>query len=381
MLDDLTSLQSQFYEDALDLLNSGEAILLALEDGNGDTEQLNALFRVFHTLKGNANMVGIESVGRLCHALESILDGVRKGTTPLEEGILQHSFEVIDLLGQIAARADAAPFDDHIAQMVGRLEEGGKRSAEKVPASEPLSDPAVSEVVETEAEAQAEVEAKDGKVTQSADFLSGKGLFLRFARSYGRAVELAGEIQFADSDKSIEQLLDLGMLALDLRDLGVQLDENELGRVAIYLEKFVTALLRLQAEYEEITFELLYVLLDEMEERLRTLLKQVPWFRVEQVEEPIQLRNLVGLEIEEEKEDVLVVELHISEEAFLRSADLFNQCRRLKEERKGPVCFLHSKPGVLAKAAQLLGQSIGAVYPDVHKDVLSGIIGIAASLS
>ncbi len=373
MLDDLASLQSQFYEDASDLLNSGEAILLALEDGNGDTEQLNALFRVFHTLKGNANMVGIESVGRLCHALESILDGVRKGTAPLDESMLQHSFEVIDLLGQIAARADAAPFDDHISQIVGQLEEGGGRSAEKVSASEPLSAPAVSEVTETEAE--------DSKATQRADFISGKALFLRFAGSYGRAVELAGEIQFADSDKSIEQLLDLGMLALDLRDLGVQLDEGELGRVAIYLEKFVTALLRLQAEYEEITFELLYVLLDEIEDRLRTLLKRVPWFRVEQVEEPIQLRNLVGLEIEEEKEDVLVVELHISEEAFLRSADLFNQCRRLKEERKGPVCFLHANPGVLAKAAQLLGQSIGAVYPDVHKDVLSGIIGIATSLS
>ena len=55
-----------------------EAILLQLEHSPDNSELLNNLFRHVHTVKGNLQMIGLDPIADFVHALENILDKIRK---------------------------------------------------------------------------------------------------------------------------------------------------------------------------------------------------------------------------------------------------------------------------------------------------------------
>src|SRR6056297_2273483 len=115
-----TSLQSQFFQESLDILSNAEEIVLHLEQHGFDQEQVHSLFRLFHTLKGNSNMVGEEEINSLTHALESEFDQVRTGKRALNENLLQLTFEVIDTLTAVAQEGDS---QDYIQQMQAKAQE------------------------------------------------------------------------------------------------------------------------------------------------------------------------------------------------------------------------------------------------------------------
>src|SRR6056297_167484 len=115
-----TSLRAQFFQEALDILSNAEEIVLHLEQHGTDQEQVHSLFRLFHTLKGNSNMVGEEEINALTHALESEYDQVRTGKRALDENLLQLTFEVIDTLTAVAQEGDS---QDYIQQMQAKAQE------------------------------------------------------------------------------------------------------------------------------------------------------------------------------------------------------------------------------------------------------------------
>lgn len=57
-----------------------EAILLQLEKIPGNDALLNDLFRHVHTVKGNLQLIGLDPIADFVHALENILDKIRKHT-------------------------------------------------------------------------------------------------------------------------------------------------------------------------------------------------------------------------------------------------------------------------------------------------------------
>ena len=89
--------------------------LLALERaGNeADPENLGALFRAVHTLKGAAYTVGCRPVGDLAHRVEDALVGVREGSLPLTPALVQEVFEAADafrlMLGLTERPAESGP--------------------------------------------------------------------------------------------------------------------------------------------------------------------------------------------------------------------------------------------------------------------------------
>src|SRR6056297_2146322 len=115
-----TSLRAQFFQEALDILSNAEEIVLQLEQHGTDQEQVHSLFRLFHTLKGNSNMVGEEEINALTHVLESEYDQVRTGKRLLDENLLQLTFEVIDTLTAIAQEGDSR---DYIQQLQAKAQE------------------------------------------------------------------------------------------------------------------------------------------------------------------------------------------------------------------------------------------------------------------
>jgi two-component system chemotaxis sensor kinase CheA len=93
------------------------ADVLALELRPEDRERLRALFRAAHTLKGAARAAGVPLVERLCHALESRLEELRKG----ERGLADEDIAL--LLGAADALAGA----------VGAIRAGAGLEATRLP--------------------------------------------------------------------------------------------------------------------------------------------------------------------------------------------------------------------------------------------------------
>ncbi|NPA55718.1 MAG: chemotaxis protein CheA [Epsilonproteobacteria bacterium] len=73
----MDELKLVFIEEAEDLFESINDILYALEERDITDDELNALFRDFHTLKGGSGSVGFEKFVKLVHVLENFLDKLR----------------------------------------------------------------------------------------------------------------------------------------------------------------------------------------------------------------------------------------------------------------------------------------------------------------
>lgn len=81
---------ASFLTEAEDLLRQVEEIILEIEQRQ-EAENLNRLFRVFHTIKGSGAMFGFDEVASFTHHIETVLDKVRDGT-------LQVTGELINLI-------------------------------------------------------------------------------------------------------------------------------------------------------------------------------------------------------------------------------------------------------------------------------------------
>jgi len=68
-----------FAEEAEGRLATLSELLLELERNGGDQELLASVFREAHTLKGAAAVVGLADVLRVAHAMEEVLEGLRRG--------------------------------------------------------------------------------------------------------------------------------------------------------------------------------------------------------------------------------------------------------------------------------------------------------------
>ncbi len=63
----------EFRGEALEMLDLAESHLLSLEEGQNFKSNYDAVFRVFHSIKGASGMMGLDSIQHLMHHLESLL--------------------------------------------------------------------------------------------------------------------------------------------------------------------------------------------------------------------------------------------------------------------------------------------------------------------
>lgn len=79
-----------------------EGILLRLDGGAASAEELNALFRSFHTIKGLSGFLHLQREQILAHAAEDLLDRLRDGSRPVDQGVVDLLFAVLDALKQLS---------------------------------------------------------------------------------------------------------------------------------------------------------------------------------------------------------------------------------------------------------------------------------------
>jgi len=80
---DMSQFYQVFFDEADELLAEMEKLLLALDVSAPDGEDLNAIFRAAHSIKGGAATFAFTDITEVTHMLESLLDRIRKGEMAL----------------------------------------------------------------------------------------------------------------------------------------------------------------------------------------------------------------------------------------------------------------------------------------------------------
>ncbi len=90
---DLSQFFQVFFEEAGENLDEMERMLLNLDVASPDDEELNAIFRCAHSVKGGAATFGFSDVAELTHQMETLLDKLRRHeltlTSPMVDVLLQ----------------------------------------------------------------------------------------------------------------------------------------------------------------------------------------------------------------------------------------------------------------------------------------------------
>ena len=121
-----------FVTDALDHLGTIETTILKLEASPGDLSLLNDVFRPFHTVKGNAGVLGIVSIQEFAHKVETLLDLARSGKHPMGPAEIDLVLKAVDLLTlivkELPARAAGQPH--YRRRRSPRRSDGDRRSVD-----------------------------------------------------------------------------------------------------------------------------------------------------------------------------------------------------------------------------------------------------------
>lgn len=127
---DMSQFYQVFFEEAAEHLASMENLLLGLDVDTPDAEQLNAIFRAAHSIKGSAGTFGFTDLAEVTHVLENLLDRIRKGELPLRNDMIDAFLDAGDVLKQLLAahRGEGAADPALVAQTCSRLNEltGGR---------------------------------------------------------------------------------------------------------------------------------------------------------------------------------------------------------------------------------------------------------------
>ncbi|UYG00074.1 chemotaxis protein CheA [Halomonas sp. GD1P12] len=146
---DIADFFDTFFEEAEELLADMEQHLLELDVDDPDSEQLNAIFRAAHSIKGGAGTFGFSVLQKTTHMLENLLDSARKGELSLRADLVDTFLEAKDIMHEQlnAYRSESEPDQqafERICQTLQQiaLEEMGEPLAvAPVVAPEPATEP------------------------------------------------------------------------------------------------------------------------------------------------------------------------------------------------------------------------------------------------
>ncbi|MFX0567316.1 chemotaxis protein CheA [Kosakonia cowanii] len=162
---DISDFYQTFFDEADELLADMEQHLLDLVPEAPDSEQLNAIFRAAHSIKGGAGTFGFTILQETTHLMENLLDEARRGEMQLNTDIINLFLETKDIMQEqldaykSSQEPDAASFE-YICNALRQLALEAKGEAATAAGSAKLS------VVESTAQAvdAAPAAANDGKL-------------------------------------------------------------------------------------------------------------------------------------------------------------------------------------------------------------------------
>jgi two-component system chemotaxis sensor kinase CheA len=125
---DPVAFRTIFFEEAQEHLANVEAILLRMDIDAPHPDDLNAIFRAVHSIKGSAAMLGCTEIAALTHLQENLLDLLRKNERPIEAADVDAMLQAGDVLrlqvlhrrGTVASAPEAGAVEGLLRERVAQ---------------------------------------------------------------------------------------------------------------------------------------------------------------------------------------------------------------------------------------------------------------------
>jgi len=125
MIDEFTN---GFIEEVRELLLLLEDDLIGLEKNPANPEIINNIFRVMHTLKGSAGMVGFKNIQDITHEFESLYVKIREGSQIVNSDIIDLTLKGKDVILSMLEGSENEEVTQHLLfqlmKVIGQSEEG-----------------------------------------------------------------------------------------------------------------------------------------------------------------------------------------------------------------------------------------------------------------
>lgn len=92
-----------FLVEAKDNIEQLDKLFVDLEKDIKNQNAINAIFRITHTLKGNAMGLGIDSIADLSHVMEDVMIAIKSGKVQLNQELFKLLFRANDKLGALVS--------------------------------------------------------------------------------------------------------------------------------------------------------------------------------------------------------------------------------------------------------------------------------------
>ncbi len=190
--EDIQALYGEFLDETRELLGQFNEELVKFEADPGNTDRIKRIFRIAHTVKGNAGFIGLTPLQELSHKTENVLGLLRDGKLRFAPDIGDVFFECLDQARKI--------LDDFVNDSLGSVDTAPllaklaaiERGERAVPASTLPAAAAPAAVPESELE-DAEPSEREGGA--SAAEAAGEYQYMRVsAQRLDRLVNLVGEL-------------------------------------------------------------------------------------------------------------------------------------------------------------------------------------------
>ena len=184
MMDKMTEI---FYDEANDLLNNLEDLLLELENNPEDPETISAIFRSMHTIKGSSGMFGLDAISHFTHEVETCFDEVRNGKVAVTSELISITLKARDHIRTMLDEPEnpnietessslIAVFQNYVrTNRIGEVEESPKE-----------------ENIQTKVTKPAEKDIHKSEATWRIQFMPSPDLFKNGTRPCGLLEELQG---------------------------------------------------------------------------------------------------------------------------------------------------------------------------------------------
>ena len=139
---DLTQFHETFFQESFEALDNMEAALLQLSSGEPNSELVNTIFRVAHSIKGGSATFGFTEIAAFTHTAETLLDQLRSGKRQIDDKIVDVFLRSVDVMrGMLSATQNHTDIDtQQVADLHAELEQimNGAVTAASPPPVEPV---------------------------------------------------------------------------------------------------------------------------------------------------------------------------------------------------------------------------------------------------
>lgn len=125
-IDEAEELLDIYLSETEEVFRSAEESILSLEGEEDPHPAIDHLFRIFHSLKSSAAIVGLKGISEFSHVLESILERLRAGDTPVTRALVSYLLEGLDLIRRIGDRGTRGEDEASRVALNGMIEQAGR---------------------------------------------------------------------------------------------------------------------------------------------------------------------------------------------------------------------------------------------------------------